>query len=235
MYQLPFILAAAAFFVLLLLFLFVLVQVGLITAAFSKLGLSTAQGFLVLFATLLGSGANLPVARLSRLVRTAPTQTMVVRGGGAFFRHVQQTRSGSQNQLTHQVVAVNVGGCIIPCVLSAYFLAQIGLSPGMLMSLGVVTVACFFLARPIPGVGIGIPVLFPPIITALAAMVLAEPGTAPHVAYVSGSLGTLLGADILHLMNPRSKPALDAPVLSIGGAGTFDGIFITGILAVLLA
>ena len=29
--------------------------------------------------------------------------------------------------------------------------------------------------------------------------------------------------------------ALGAPVASIGGAGTFDGIFLTGILAVLLA
>jgi uncharacterized membrane protein len=28
---------------------------------------------------------------------------------------------------------------------------------------------------------------------------------------------------------------LGAPVASIGGAGTFDGIFLTGILAVLLA
>jgi uncharacterized membrane protein len=45
-------------------------------------------------------------------------------------------------------------------------------------------------------------------------------------------LGTLIGAD---LMNLGSIQGLHAPVLSIGGAGTFDGVFLTGILAVLLA
>jgi uncharacterized membrane protein len=48
-------------------------------------------------------------------------------------------------------------------------------------------------------------------------------------------LGTLLGADILHLANTRTLNRLRSPMLSIGGAGTFDGIFLTGILAVLLA
>jgi uncharacterized membrane protein len=55
---------------------------------------------------------------------------------------------------------------------------------------------------------------------------------APATAYVAGTLGTLIGADILHLDKLRH---LNAPVASIGGAGTFDGIFLTGILAVLLA
>src|SRR5437773_1132936 len=44
--------------------------------------------------------------------------------------------------------------------------------------------------------------------------------------------GTLIGADLLNLGQIQG---LGAPVASIGGAGTFDGIFITGILAVLLA
>ena len=55
---------------------------------------------------------------------------------------------------------------------------------------------------------------------------------APVIAYVSGTLGTLIGADLLHL---RQISKLNAPVVSIGGAGTFDGIFLTGILAVLLS
>jgi uncharacterized membrane protein len=45
-------------------------------------------------------------------------------------------------------------------------------------------------------------------------------------------LGTLLGADVLNLGKIQ---ALGAPVASIGGAGTFDGIFMTGILSVLMA
>ena len=52
------------------------------------------------------------------------------------------------------------------------------------------------------------------------------------VAYVSGSLGTLIGADLLNLDKMR---AIGTPIASLGGAGTFDGIFVTGILAVLIA
>ena len=52
------------------------------------------------------------------------------------------------------------------------------------------------------------------------------------IAYVSGSLGTLIGADLLNL---HRIAYLGAPVASIGGAGTFDGVFLTGIVAILLA
>ena len=52
------------------------------------------------------------------------------------------------------------------------------------------------------------------------------------LAYVCGTLGTLLGADVLNLSRVRS---LDAAQVSIGGAGTFDGVFLAGILGVLLA
>jgi uncharacterized membrane protein len=41
-----------------------------------------------------------------------------------------------------------------------------------------------------------------------------------------------LGADLANLGKVRK---LGAPVASIGGAGTFDGIFIAGVTAVLLA
>ena len=55
---------------------------------------------------------------------------------------------------------------------------------------------------------------------------------ADAIAYISGVMGTLIGAD---LMNLGRLSELGAPVASIGGAGTFDGIFLTGIVAVLLA
>jgi uncharacterized membrane protein len=51
------------------------------------------------------------------------------------------------------------------------------------------------------------------------------------VAYISGTLGTLIGADLL---NMRAITKLGAPVVSIGGAGTFDGVFLAGVIAVLL-
>jgi putative Mg2+ transporter-C (MgtC) family protein len=49
--------------------------------------------------------------------------------------------------------------------------------------------------------------------------------------WITSAIGTLIGADLLNLRKIRG---LGAPVASIGGAGTFDGIFLAGIIAVLL-
>jgi uncharacterized membrane protein len=72
----------------------------------------------------------------------------------------------------------------------------------------------------------------PPIVAALGSYFLAPHELRPLVAYVSGVIGTLIGADLANLGRIKG---LGAPVASIGGAGTFDGIFLTGIVAVLLA
>ena len=63
------------------------------------------------------------------------------------------------------------------------------------------------------------------------ALILSRQQAAP-LAYIGGSIGVLVGADLLNLGKLRE---LGAPIASIGGAGTFDGIFLTGVLAVLIA
>lgn len=229
----PFVIVAAFGLLLLLLFLFVLIQVGLVTVAFSKLGLTTGQAFLVLLATLLGSGVNLPVHRSNRLVKVPAALGPGAPALRRRYRPFPDPWAGEE--LREQIIAVNVGGCLVPCLLSLYFLSQTGLSAGLLLALAAVTLACHQLARPVPGVGIAIPVLLPPLIAAASALLLAPPGQSAHVAYVSGSLGTLLGADVLRLVRAGPGDFPDAPVLSIGGAGTFDGVFLTGVIAVLLA
>lgn len=90
------------------------------------------------------------------------------------------------------------------------------------------------IARPIRGVGIATPALLPPLMAAALGLffeLILHPGAAPIIAYSSGTLGTLIGAD---LMNLKKISSLGAPVASIGGAGTFDGIFLTGLIAVVL-
>jgi uncharacterized membrane protein len=129
------------------------------------------------------------------------------------------------------VLAVNLGGAIIPTGLSLYLLATHAPSGAAVAGVLIVALAVHRMARPVPGVGIAVPLLVPPLIAAAAALLLA-PSTAPAVAYIAGTLGTLIGAD---LSNLRRLTSLGGPVASIGGAGTFDGIFVTGILAVLLA
>src|SRR5437870_5126403 len=102
-----------------------------------------------------------------------------------------------------------------------------------LLELGVAIVAAVVhrLAQPGPGVGIAVPTLVPPLAAAAIALPLSR-ASAPALAYIAGSMGTLIGGDLLNL---GKIPGLGAPVASIGGAGTFDGVFLTGIIAVLLA
>jgi uncharacterized membrane protein len=52
------------------------------------------------------------------------------------------------------------------------------------------------------------------------------------VAFVAGTLGPLVGADLLHL---RQIERMDTGILSIGRAGTFDGILLSGIVALYLS
>jgi uncharacterized membrane protein len=85
-----------------------------------------------------------------------------------------------------------------------------------------------FASSSIPGVGIAIPIFIPLI---AAAAVTARTRQAPALAYIAGTLGCLIGADLLNI--PRARWSWSA-IASIGGAGTFDGIFFTGIVAVLL-
>jgi uncharacterized membrane protein len=129
------------------------------------------------------------------------------------------------------VVAINVGGALIPVLVSIYLALHTRMFGRMLAGTAIVAGVVHSMAQIVPGVGIAVPILIPPLLAAGVGLLLAF-RRAPPVAYVAGAMGTLVGADLLNL--PRIHQ-LGAPVLSIGGAGTFDGIFLTGIIAGLLA
>jgi uncharacterized membrane protein len=129
------------------------------------------------------------------------------------------------------MVALNVGGAIIPILVSLYLLVLTKMYKRMAVGVAVVAAVVHSLAEIVPGAGIAVPMLVPPLIAAGVALLLAF-RRAPPLAYVSGSMGTLVGADVLNL---GQVARLGAPVVSIGGAGTFDGVFLTGIIAGLLA
>ena len=132
---------------------------------------------------------------------------------------------------TGTVVALNVGGALIPILVSLYLVTHTRMFGRMLIGTALVAAIVHSLAYVVPGAGIAVPMLIPPLVAAGVALLLAF-RRAPPVAYVSGSMGTLVGADLLNL---GQIGRLGAPVVSIGGAGTFDGVFLTGILAGLLA
>jgi len=129
------------------------------------------------------------------------------------------------------VIAVNVGGALIPGLMSFYLLVKHRLWIRGLVAVACVAAVCHQLAHPMPGLGIALPVFVPAVVTAVVALLLSRRHAAP-LAYIGGSLGTLIGADLLNLDKVQG---LGAPIASIGGAGTFDGIFLVGVVAVLIA
>lgn len=204
-----------------LIVLITMIQVGLVGIVFEKMGLSRTGAYVLLFGSLLGSGINVPLFRI-RAERGPNMDAPAARD--LLGREIPFTGFTR--------IAVNLGGCLIPVTFCIYLLINSPMpTPRVLLAVALVSAACYWSSRPLPGVGIGIPFLVAPLSAAVAAVVLAPDQSAP-LAYVGGTLGVLIGADLLRLGDVRK---LGAPMASIGGAGTFDGIFITGIVAVLLA
>jgi uncharacterized membrane protein len=189
--------------------------------AYISLGVSSRSAILLLIGSLVGSLFNIPIAQL-------PPERMVSERVVDFFGMAYQVPVVGYS---HPIIAVNVGGAVIPTLMSIYLLAKHELWAKGLVATAAVALVIHWLANPVAGIGIAVPVFEPALITAVVALVLSRPHAAP-LAYIAGSLGTLIGADLTNLDKVRG---LGAPIASIGGAGTFDGIFLTGILAVLLA
>ncbi|HHP7235552.1 MAG TPA: DUF1614 domain-containing protein [Desulfobacterales bacterium] len=204
-----------------LVFLFVFVQINLIAVAFAEIGIPSQYVFAALFATLLGSFVNIPIKRIP--------QEQMHDGREVLFMGVRY-RIPLPNR-NETILAVNLGGAVIPSLICLYLLFKTGLWISSGLAVAVMAAITYRLARPVRGVGIALPAFVPPILAAVVGVILADQ-SAPVIAYIAGTLGTLIGADVLH-MNKIAK--LGAPVASIGGAGTWDGIFLNGILAVILA
>jgi len=217
-------LAPAFFAVLVGIFLLVviLIQINVLRYAYTRLGVGSGTALLLLLGSLIGSYINIPVARFpEREVQTAQDLSFF---GMHYTVPVVVEWPGT-------IIAVNVGGAVIPTLLSLYLLIKNDLWVRGIITTAIIAAIIHVLATPVPGVGIAVPIFVPPVATAIVAVLIARHHAAA-LAYVGDSLGTLIGADLLNL---GVVQGLGAPLASIGGAGTFDGIFLTGILAVLLA
>jgi uncharacterized membrane protein len=200
----------------------------LFTAALIKLKLEPTTALLVVIGIFMGSAINLPVKRMSR-TESVPVDQLAVFGMHGWWPRFQRVRRDT-------IIAVNVGGCLIPLALALYetgHLMAAGWQPvaGLSLAIFVNTLVCYWTAKPVEGVGIAMPGLIPPVLAALSALLLV-PDQAPPVAFVAGVLGPLIGADLLHL---RDIEKIATGIASIGGAGTFDGIVLSGIVAAYLA
>ncbi len=198
-------------------------QVGILGYAYEKMGISRLAAYAILFFSLVGAGINIPVAQVPG--EAVVTTQRVYVGWGRYYE------TPVIKQWPSTFIAINVGGALIPTVLSVYFIFRHRFYGSALLGVAAVTVVVHMLAEPVHGMGISVPIFIPPIVSAAVAMLLLREHAAP-LAYVSGCMGTLIGADLLNL---DELSHLGASVASIGGAGTFDAVFLTGIFAVLLA
>jgi uncharacterized membrane protein len=204
------------------LFLIAMLEVGIIESAYSKLGMSHRAITLLLLLSVFGSYINIPIARIS--IATV-----------LHHYHQHLYNLGYSPALLPNgddtIVAVNLGGAVIPVLLSAYLLLRVGGVVPAVIATAVVAMLVHHFSRIIPGAGIAVPTFIPGFAAAILAILMTRQRR-PVVAYVAGTIGCLVGADVLNL---ALVAHLNAPIASIGGAGTFDGVFVSGIIAVLLA
>ncbi len=206
-----------------LLCLAILVLTNAVQTSFVRLGVPRGMVTIVMVASLLGSAVNLPLwERSAGLARGR-----VWRVGGFFYYQPPRVE--------RQLVAINVGGAVIPILISAWLLTR---APFWKIALATVVVAAVAhaAARVVPGRGVQMPLFVAPLASALVASLLtlnAGSGlSAAPIAYVAGSMGTLLGADLLNL---RRLDLVGPGVMAIGGAGVFDGVFLVGLVAAFIA
>ena len=200
----------------------------LMFASLTKLHLSPNMALACVLAIFLGSLINIPIKSVIR-DRDVIEHPLAVYGLASLWPRLQRIRHTT-------IIAMNVGGCLIPAALAFYeivYLAAVSLTGLAAATAGCVAnvVVCYLIARPIAGVGIAMPGVVSPVVAAVLALLLA-PDNAPPVAFIIGVIGPLVGADCLHL---RDVEVSEIGVVSIGGAGTFDGIVLSGVVAAYLA
>jgi uncharacterized membrane protein len=211
-----------------LLVLMPLLFVDVMTASLVKLRLDSHTTLLLVISMMAGGLINIPVKRIVRenLVFDHPLAAFGLMDLWPALRRIRR----------ETIIAVNVGGCIIPTCLAGYevlqlFVAGTSAMLAVILAVAVNIVVCYFVAKPEPNVGIVMPALIPAGVAAASAYMLL-PQLAPPVAFVAGVMGPIIGADLLHL---KEFTKSTTGVASIGGAGTFDGIILSGILAAYLA
>jgi len=216
-----------------ILFLFLLVVIltflfpFITVAAFKAAGLPGWAGLLILWLSLIGSFVNIPIKEIK-------TGRIVQEWGVIYFYGIPYyVPKLSEEKL---IIAINVGGALIPLFVSLYMFLRILIYTGpifaakTIIAVLVVSLVAYKASRIIEGVGIALPAFIPALAAVVASLLLTWNDPA-STAYISGSLGTLIGADLMNLGKLKS---IRAGVVSIGGAGTFDGIFLTGLIALIL-
>lgn len=187
----------------------------IVTKAFNDMGFSSFEAIVIVFVCFLfGYG--------------------ILNFGGFEFNNIYLFSYGNWR------VGINTGGAIIPVILSVYLVVKNKIS---LQKIGIgiffVSIVTYLVTSPDPQRGIisQFPFwLLPVFCASLCSLFLLwkQKHKAAPFAYICGTLGVLIGADVFHLITLLSMHISKPSSAIIGGAVVFDMVFITGILAVIV-
>ena len=225
----------------LLLFVGCLLPFVLIDAAqqaLMNLNLSPTGAMLVLIGIIIGSVINIPVSR--RLTgRTVEVSSPTTAESSPLTQWPPVMGRARLNE--ELVIAVNVGGCLIPSLLGIWLLRPLLEEGGtvlmvLLIGMWLNSTICYLASRPIKGLGILLPFWIPPLVALLVTWgALSAPLYEPYrpaTAYLIGISGPLIGADLARW---KDFHKIGSGLVAIGGAGTWDGILLSGLVAAFFA
>src|ERR1700674_5675523 len=145
--------------------LIILIQLRILRYAYMKLGLSPGMALVLLFGSLAGSYFNIPVTILP-----GPP----VRSGQIVDFFGMQYVVPLVSSWPGTVLAVNVGGAVIPTIMSSYLVLRYQLWLKATIAVVVIAFIIHSMATPVPGVGIAVPVFAPVVATAILAFILSR-------------------------------------------------------------
>jgi uncharacterized membrane protein len=209
-----------------------LLVLGIIGAAFTRLGLSWVAALALVLLMLSGSFVNIPLYLIRRdMVRATP-----IDGNGNALR----SSPWPATPVWDTRISINLGGGVIPVCIAVYMAYQAVVLAGTALLIpsgvcaGFVAVMTFVATREVAGLGIRVPIFLPALTALLAGYFLSGGAglTAAVTALCGGVIGTLAGGNLAHLYRVRDLEVTD---VSIGGYGTFGAVFLCCILPALVA
>ena len=134
------------------------------------------------------------------------------------------------------IIGINIGGAVLPIAISIYLMAKNKVFFRVILGIILISYITYnytFVSS--EGIVSPFPLwLLPPIAASMYSVMVAIKSRrkAASIAYASGTMGALIGADFMHMKELLSLPPKGMAV--IGGASIFDMVFLTGVIAVII-
>lgn len=192
----------------------------------AALGFDPYLLFTILVAMLVFSVFEIPIFRLrTRKPNYTGSEARLL--GELYSVPVEEELSTGDPRVYDTKVTLNVGGFVLPLLLALYIAPLAPFLETLLIAV-ILIASTHFLSKLGGGVGIIVP-SYVVLISIPFALILA-PGSVAAMILVGGILGILIG--MMTLLYPIEE---GSAFLNLGGVGSFEAIYVTVLLAVILS